>query len=643
MDKRTILYTLAILGLLAVSVGGAYFLDGSDGTDTITVSFEGCEPYATLSTSDSTHTYTKGQSYGWLPTPTVVIDGWQFAGWYRNQGQDADPTTWGTQVTTSTTVIAGQYILWAHFTKVTPSAVFTVMFNYNGGFGEVGFKTINATGTTQGGQPMALMGTLPTAYKSGCRFDGWFTQASGGNQVFYDTAVNSAVTIVWAHFTTGGYTVTLNANNGTVSPSTLTVYNGDTFASLPTPTRDGYTFSKWTIGNNGATVTQETTVWLDGNVTLYAQWIENVPDTVYWSNSTASQTMYNGAVEIGFKWANETGTKTHRMGIELYRPVISDNGTVTWLTTNDWVYIQVSYPSATVTVTTAIQGPPILGTILKTYTFTSGMWSAFSVTIDTENGTVYFTPFYDFVSFSNYKQYDRQLVCNFSDDLCNLAFKGITHTESQTGTNKPIFSVLGTKVFLNTFGVVMVNPSINVYDYFPNITNARLNIPSVAIYGASMSVNGYTFVLDGSNVTIWTVKDSSGNNIIASSTTTGAVKKVLEFTNISITWQGGYCYLTFITDNITFYLGSYTSTQWTVSFSGIWYFDAELYEPVSVTEKQLSGDWETLPNLDGNTMLLLFIGVLMLLGIIARLKLSAKWLDLVVMAGAVVIAYMLLR
>ena len=65
------------------------------------------------------------------------------------------------------------------------------------------------------------------------------------------------------------YVVTLNANNGTVSPETIVVDAGGTYQNLPTPTREGYTFLGWNgknklntnvpISNPSSTVYDNTT------------------------------------------------------------------------------------------------------------------------------------------------------------------------------------------------------------------------------------------------------------------------------------------------------------------------------------------------------------------------------------------------
>lgn len=635
--RSSYLAVLTVLTLSLVAVGVLGFSDDGDSTDTIDVSFMGVEPYGTLASGEDEHTFTRGQAYGWLPTPTITLSGWEFAGWYTKQGTD-NPSTWGTHVTSSSTVITQQYILWAHFTR-SVVAEYYVVYNYNGGFGNVGYKVVTATSTTQQGVPIGTYGTLTEAYKAGYRFTGWYSAPSGGTQITSELIVSSNVTI-YAHYEQGGYTVTLDANGGTVSPSSLTVYNGDTFHDLPTPTKDGYNFNGWKY--NTVNVSKESTIWLTGNITLTASWSVAIVDTVYWSNSTVTQELYNSVVEVGFKW-QPSNNKMHTMSIEIYKPVVNDDGTVRWLNTHAQLVIEVSYPSVTINMGTARTDVPGIDVVLSAQEYTSGMWSAFSITIDLEQGAIYFTPFYDFISFSDYKSYDRVLIWNMPSYFSGSAIKNIRHNESNTGTNHPLFSVLDTKVFLNTYGVVMVNPEINVYSYFPNFTSARLSIHSVAVFGKSMDLNGYGFTVTDGKTSIWLVKDSSGNYVIGSSTTQGAIKKTVNFTNFNITWQDGVCKLTFEDDRLTILLGSYVSGDWSVSFSGVWYFNASLYEPTTGKELRLAGDWDTLPNLDANAMILLFVGILVLLGIIARIKLNAKWLDLVVMAGAVVIAYMLLR
>ena len=102
------------------------------------------------------------------------------------------------------------------------------------------------------------------------------------------------------------YTLTLNANGGSVSKSSFTVWNGiGDWHDLSDyiPTRSGYIFQGWyTAASNGTQVynsngmcTNEGTYWKNStyvrgaNATLYAQWI---PDTVF-AQSISVNPMYD--------------------------------------------------------------------------------------------------------------------------------------------------------------------------------------------------------------------------------------------------------------------------------------------------------------------------------------------------------------
>ena len=73
-----------------------------------------------------------------------------------------------------------------------------------------------------------------------------------------------------------GITVTLNANGGSVSPTTKIVFKGQTYGTLPTPIKSGSTFAGWyTSATGGEKVTSSTTVTNASSHTIYAHWTEN--------------------------------------------------------------------------------------------------------------------------------------------------------------------------------------------------------------------------------------------------------------------------------------------------------------------------------------------------------------------------------
>ena len=176
-----------------------------------------------------------------------------------------------------------------YFTDKNAPMSYSVTFDANGGSVSQSSKSV-ANG--------AAYGALPMPTRNGYVFDGWFTAASGGTQVIASTTVSlSANQTLYAHWTPSGYSVTFNANGGSVSQSSKSVANGGTYGTLPTPTRDGYTFDGWFTASVGGTqVTASSTVNLSANQTLYAHWTPTTPGA---TPTTVSQPSIGNSNVIG--------------------------------------------------------------------------------------------------------------------------------------------------------------------------------------------------------------------------------------------------------------------------------------------------------------------------------------------------------
>ena len=82
-----------------------------------------------------------------------------------------------------------------------------------------------------------------------------------------DLEVNDTLYAQWNELEQ--YTITFNTNGGTVDPTNITVYEGETINEFPTPTREGYLFNcRWTGVNDGNR--QYTPYITTQNKTLYA-------------------------------------------------------------------------------------------------------------------------------------------------------------------------------------------------------------------------------------------------------------------------------------------------------------------------------------------------------------------------------------
>ena len=81
----------------------------------------------------------------------------------------------------------------------------------------------------------------------------------------------------WLSGTDITYTLTFDAQGGTVNPASKNVTNGAIVGNLPTPERSGYTFGGWCTQPNGmGTLYTENTVYTEwSSITLYAYWTKN--------------------------------------------------------------------------------------------------------------------------------------------------------------------------------------------------------------------------------------------------------------------------------------------------------------------------------------------------------------------------------
>ena len=83
--------------------------------------------------------------------------------------------------------------------------------------------------------------------------------------------VPADVTELTVQWTAPTYTVTLHANGGSVSPTSVTTGADGKLASLPTPTRSSYSFDGWYTEKSGGTKVTTDTVF-HAKTTVYAHW-----------------------------------------------------------------------------------------------------------------------------------------------------------------------------------------------------------------------------------------------------------------------------------------------------------------------------------------------------------------------------------
>lgn len=142
-------------------------------------------------------------------------------------------------------------------------STFTVTYDANG------HGTAPAPQTKDAGDSVTVAAAISA---SGCVFVEWNTAADGTGTSYDpgDTYSADADVTLYAIWIVGVYTLTFDADGGTVSPASKQVTFGNTYGTLPTPTKTGETFYGWFIGD--LLITSNSIVDLDADATAKAAW-----------------------------------------------------------------------------------------------------------------------------------------------------------------------------------------------------------------------------------------------------------------------------------------------------------------------------------------------------------------------------------
>lgn len=200
---------------------------------------------------------TVGGKYSSLSSAQVTAKGASFVGWFTT-------SSGGTKVTEDTVVTqTGEHTLYAHWQALS----YNLVFDPSGG-------------TLSGSSSLTVIygdvyPDLPTASRTGYDFQGWYTGENGtGLQIKKggEVAILNDSTL-YAYWSPKNYTVSFNANGGSVTTTSKSVTYNSTYGDLPTPTRAGYFFNGWYTATSGGTqVTSTTKVQITLTQTLYARW-----------------------------------------------------------------------------------------------------------------------------------------------------------------------------------------------------------------------------------------------------------------------------------------------------------------------------------------------------------------------------------
>ena len=315
--------------------------------------------------------------------------------------------------------------------------------------------------------------------------------------------------------------------------------------------------------------------------------------TTDWSNDYK-----NGIIDVVFGRNNET---------------MSNTFTLDYTSSND---------DPTFTVSRTTDGPVTINDGTNTYTI--GTWDYFMLHIDALNGQL---SVYPVTSFTNYTQ--------FNTSSSPVTFGSLTYLTIPTGTidgikydyvtaSVPSFTLsVADTTIQATSKLLMVNPSIDINDYFTNADTDgwRLNFYSFATIGTSMTVNGQTFPVSDGKITVG--------------------GRTLKLTNIYVSYDklDNHIYFTWANDRVTVDLGEWTTS--TISMTGTWFFNTGYYTSETTTTTSTDILWTQIPPF--GTVAIFFIALTLILMAIGIKKFGFETEDYIITITALAVAFCVLE
>ena len=206
---------------------------------------------------------------------------------------------------TNSGLTAGTHYIWVidavgHKTSKEINVYYTIAFNAGEGITTQGTETKEVNSAT--------LPDIEIPTKTGYDFKGYFTEINGGGTQYYGPDGKAVKEndftrdrILYAKWEGAKYTVTANANGGTILATSGWTGTGETvtkqvtydssYGALPTArnvSRAGYTFKGWKINGEGDFITNETIVTTTSDHTLKAIW-EGNPYTVHFDKNDSQE------------------------------------------------------------------------------------------------------------------------------------------------------------------------------------------------------------------------------------------------------------------------------------------------------------------------------------------------------------------
>ena len=261
-----------------------------------------------------------GEVYGELPVPTRT--GYRFLYWKSESGN----------LVNSTTIMnsSGTVKIYAQWEEMT----YFVSYNSNSGTDYV--SNMPSSQTKYYSKALTLKMTTPSRY--GYTFSGWNSKADGTGTTYTNSSTyqtNKDLTI-YAQWQPIESMVTFDSNGGSEVDEKLKVKYGQPYGNLPETQKEGKDFVGWfktKSDNSDSPITEETTVDIIEDITLYAKWETAKYRISYNSNNTSVNNMPYDSVRLydedNYTISNNIPTRT---GFKfLYWNTIADGSGLTYM------------------------------------------------------------------------------------------------------------------------------------------------------------------------------------------------------------------------------------------------------------------------------------------------------------------------
>ena len=386
-------------------------------------------------------------------------------------------------------------------------------------------------------------------------------------------------------------------------PANLTIWNDGEYhlivgsgGSLYVMTDDWTISSAERIGYNIlSSMSAEIT---GGTVVSTAQYvcapqIAGIKETVVWNNGYE-----NGVTDIVFSVWNEdavdkftsNGRSYSATGTLNYKD--ADPDTITVSRVGEYMYVSLN------------DGTPV----------NIGAWNQIQVTLDNIAGVIHVYPIQTWDNFNNYT------ISPTSVDIEGLKKANLTSI-SWKANNSLRLEVVGTQVFFNTYGVVMVDPQIEISKLWPNYVHYMVKISDVASIGTSIKIGNQNFPITNNTITMHSLQKDVDVKL---DVTDLKLYYTLTERGWEVTAQSGKSNADTIVENSK------------LEFDGLWYFKAGFYKVDSESVKERS--WNPITyNWYESNLFFWMAGIVLVFGILAFKMRYLDGMSILILIGTEII------